>query len=194
MKKLISKNTRNRDAHKQSGFSLIEVMIAALVLSIGILGVASLQIIGMKGTQQSHMKQQAVGIIYALTERMRSNRQGVIAGGYLLDSDHPVNCNVEPNCTTADCSTSDIATFDLHNIVCGYKSGGASYRTGGIVAANVNDIVILSDGDLEVNYPNGAASGDVRIKVQWRERRFGQEHSEEELEKSSLVINTRILP
>lgn len=199
MKRLTSKNIniRNRNASKQSGFSLIEVMIAALILSIGILGVAGLQIIGMKGTQHSYMKQQAASIIYTLTERMRANRQGVIDGSYLVDGDNPVNCgSAAPGCngSTANCSAANIAAFDLHNVVCGYQATGATHKTGGIIASNANDIVVLSEGGLDVTYPNGSASGDVRIEVQWSERRFGQEQDGEEIEKDSLVINTRILP
>ncbi|MEB8433832.1 type IV pilus modification protein PilV [Cocleimonas sp. KMM 6892] len=199
MKRLTSKNFQiiNSNASKQSGFSLIEVMIAALILSIGILGVAGLQIVGMKGTQHSYMKQQAANIVYTLTERMRANRQGVIGGFYLVDNANPVDCSgAAPGCnsSTANCSAANIAAFDLHNVVCGYQATTASHKTGGVKASTANDIVVLSDGDVAVTYPNGSATGDVRIEVQWSERRFGQEEEGEDIESDSLVINTRILP
>ena len=173
-------------------------MIVALILSIGILGVAGLQIVGMKGTHQSYMKQQAAGIINTLTERMRSNKQGVIGGRYLLDNDvNPVDCSAAAlDCTTSSCTATNIASLDLHNIVCGYQAGSTTHKTGGVKASSANDIAILTDGDLDISYPNGPATGDVRIEVQWSERKFGQEQDTVEgvIEKDSLVINTRILP
>ena len=46
-------NQNIKHVHAQSGFSLIEIMVAAVIHTIGILGVAGLQMVGMKGTHQS---------------------------------------------------------------------------------------------------------------------------------------------
>ena len=173
----------------QAGFSLIEVMVAALILSIGILGVAGLQIIGLKGTHQSYMKQQAMALVQSLTERMHSNKQGVIAGNYVVDSS-TFDCAVLPACGSAssNCSVADIATVDLHNLVCGYKKGSAP-RTGGVEVVATGDNSVFVNGELDVTCPSGCATGDVRINVQWTEREFGSEVAGAA---DSLVITTRI--
>jgi type IV pilus assembly protein PilV len=179
--------------NRQAGFSLIEVMVAAVILSIGILGVASLQIISMKGTQQSYMKQQAVDLVHSLSERMRSNKEGVINDNYLLADSATIDCDTPPpSCSTgtANCSAADIATVDKHNIVCGYKAAGAS-KTGGVKTTGATDIAILSEGTLNISCPNTCPTGDVRISVEWREREFGEE---DQGPKDSIVVNTRILP
>ena len=110
------------DSHKinhklpssQFGFSLIEVMVASVVLSIGILGVASLQIVGLKGTQQSIMKVQAMTIVQSLTERMHANKLGVVNGNY-VDSSSDFICGEIKDCssTTANCNAAEIAKIDL---------------------------------------------------------------------------------
>ncbi len=192
MKKLTSKNIyiRNRNAHKQSGFSLIEIMIAALILSIGILGVASLQIIGMKGTHQSYMKQQAMGIVQSLTERMHSNKQAVIAGDYVVLDSAAFDCGILPVCSdsSSNCSVADIATVDLHNLICGYKKGSAP-STGGVKTVTAGDVSSLIDGELIVTCPTVCATGDVQIDVRWSERGL----STETTVKDSLVVTSRII-
>lgn len=193
MKELNSKNIKNRNmsARMQSGFSLIEVMIAAVVLSIGILGIAGLQIVAMKGTHQSYMKQQAMGIIHSLTERMHSNKQAVIASNYVVDSS-TFDCNNLPVCSTStsNCSVADIAQVDLHNLICGYQVG-AGKSTGGVETKGAPDIAILVDGELDVSCPIDCSTGDVQITVAWTERGFKDETIAAQ---DSIVINTRILP
>ncbi|MEH6455502.1 MAG: type IV pilus modification protein PilV [Cocleimonas sp.] len=179
---------------KQSGFSLIEIMVAALILSIGILGVASLQIVGLKGTQQSYMKQQAMSVVQNLTERMRSNKPGVFNDGYLLPNSTTFDCAVGalPVCSnaTSNCSATDIATADKHNLLCGYKTATSS-RTGGIRNIAADDISTFLDGKLTVACPNGCATGEVRITVNWQERQIGNEALGAA---DSLIVNTRISP
>jgi len=65
----------DRTPIKQSGFSLIEIMVAALILSIGILGLVGLQVIGLKGTQQSSMKWQTVVMLQTLCVQAQKQLQ-----------------------------------------------------------------------------------------------------------------------
>jgi type IV pilus assembly protein PilV len=109
--------------NKQSGFSLIEVMVAALILSTAILGMAGLQMMGMKGTQQSFMKSQAMNIAYNMIELMRANSDGVLASNYVFTSSGIACSTALPACTS-NCSPADVALADKINIVCGYKSSG----------------------------------------------------------------------
>ncbi len=180
----------------QTGFSLIEIMVAAVILSIGVLGVVSLQIIGLKGTHQSYMKQQAMAIVQSLTERMHSNKQGVIAGNYVA-SNASVDCADLPVCNTAtsSCSVADIAKVDLHNVMCGYKAGAAP-STGGIKANAAGDIVALVNGRLDISCPAGdCTDGDVQINIRWTERAIGQETVDVDADgaSNSLSVTTRII-
>ncbi len=172
---------------KQSGFSLIEVMVAALILSTAILGVAGLQMIGMKGTTQSFMKSQAMSTVHNMIERMRANQAGVVAGNYVLNSATFDCATTLPNCSTADCTPAQIALSDKINLVCGYKTT-LGPRTGGVKAISANDNVALVKGTLNVACVNSCVAGDISITVGWNERAF----DEEDTVPDAITINTRI--
>lgn len=57
----------------QQGFSLIEAMVALLVISIGLLGIASLQVTAMKQNASSLNHSQAVWFTYNMSDRIRAN-------------------------------------------------------------------------------------------------------------------------
>ena len=100
----------------QNGFSIIEMLIAVLVISIGLLGMAGLQTTGIQQSHNSYLKTQASMLAYDMADRMRSNLQGVGAGHYdSIDSmDDPVNA--KPGCANANtaCSAADTATYDIY--------------------------------------------------------------------------------
>jgi type IV pilus assembly protein PilV len=62
--------------------TLVEVLVALLVLSIGLLGIAALQTTGLRATQASGARSQAVMLSYDIIDRMRANRQDALAGNY----------------------------------------------------------------------------------------------------------------
>jgi type IV pilus assembly protein PilV len=66
----------------QSGFTLLEVVISVLVLAIGLLGLASLQAVGLQFNQSSQFRTQATNLAYEMADRMRSNRQAARDGDY----------------------------------------------------------------------------------------------------------------
>lgn len=57
----------------QSGLSLIEVLVALVLLSIGLLGLAGLQASGMRVGQSSMQRSQAAQLAHDMVERMRAN-------------------------------------------------------------------------------------------------------------------------
>lgn len=57
----------------QRGVSLIEVLVALLVLSFGLLGVGALQATGIRTNQSATMRSLAVSYAYDIVDRMRSN-------------------------------------------------------------------------------------------------------------------------
>jgi len=82
-----STNMQLTDTHcnsNQSGFTLLEVLIALLVLSIGLLGLAALQTTGLRSNQMASMRTLATQFTYDITDRMRSNPVGVANGEYVV--------------------------------------------------------------------------------------------------------------
>ena len=64
---------------RQSGFTLLEVMIAVLVLSIGLLGLAGLMASSMRNSHSAYQRTQATWLAYDLIDRMRVNRNAAIS-------------------------------------------------------------------------------------------------------------------
>ena len=100
----------------ETGFTIIEMLIAVLVISIGLLGMAGLQTTGIQQSHNSYLKTQASMLAYDMAERMRSNLQGVNAGNYdAVDSmDSPVSS--APGCIGSGtaCSATETASYDIY--------------------------------------------------------------------------------
>lgn len=71
---LISRRRTGFPGRRSSGFTLIEVMIAILVLAIGLLGFALLQTMSVRFTQSANQRTQATNLAYEMLDQMRSNR------------------------------------------------------------------------------------------------------------------------
>ncbi len=69
---------------KQSGFTLIEVLIAIVVLSIGLMGIAAMQFVGLRDSNRSNERSLATVLAYDIVDRMRANIQGAIDGQYAV--------------------------------------------------------------------------------------------------------------
>lgn len=67
------------------GFTLIEVLVALVVLCIGLLGVAGLQLTSLKSNHGSAMRTQATYLAYDIVDRMRANREAALDGDYNID-------------------------------------------------------------------------------------------------------------
>jgi len=82
----VNQNSRGRKLYRrpasEQGMSLIEVMVAVLVMAIGLLGIAAMQTVALRNSQGSLERSQAVISAYAALEAMRANRDTALAGGY----------------------------------------------------------------------------------------------------------------
>ncbi|WP_242207016.1 MULTISPECIES: type IV pilus modification protein PilV [unclassified Pseudomonas] len=59
--------------HIQQGMTLIEVLVALLILTVGLLGAAAVQLNALKYTDSSRMTSQASFIAYDMMDRIRAN-------------------------------------------------------------------------------------------------------------------------
>ena len=65
--------------HSQKGFSLIEALVAFLILSVGMLGIASLQTMSLKSVHTAAMRTVAVMKVDEILESMRSNPSALLS-------------------------------------------------------------------------------------------------------------------
>lgn len=100
---------------RATGFSLLEVLISLVVLSVGLLGMAGLMSTTVKSNDSAYMTSQANALAYNIIDRMRTNASGLQAGDYSVPMPAaPSTATREPaSCTGTSCSTSDLATYDI---------------------------------------------------------------------------------
>lgn len=67
---------------RQRGATLIEVLIAIVVLSIGLLGLAGLQVTSVQSNHSAYYRSQATLLAYDLADRMRANRTAALTSAY----------------------------------------------------------------------------------------------------------------
>ena len=91
----------------QRGVSLIESMIALFVISIGLLGIASLQVVAMKQNANALYHSQAVWIAYNMADRIRAN-----TSEFVNYADIDTSNSYSQDCEGASCSTLQMVTAD----------------------------------------------------------------------------------
>lgn len=98
---------------KFRGFSMIEVLIALVILAVGILGVASLQGNALRSNYGAHLRSQATTIAQDMVERLRTNRDFALAnsGNYQVNLG-ATSTGSTLDCTTNDCNAVELAGFD----------------------------------------------------------------------------------
>ncbi|MCQ4313670.1 type IV pilus modification protein PilV [Stutzerimonas sp. VN223-3] len=66
----------------QRGATLIEVLVAMLILSVGLLGLAGMQMTALQSNQSAYYRSQATVLAYDVIDRMRANRSDALNGVY----------------------------------------------------------------------------------------------------------------
>lgn len=99
-----------RALNRESGFSMIEVLVTMFVMAVALLGTAALQVHSLKVTQGSQFRGQAVLLGMDLLERVEANNAAAIAGAYAVTL--PLT-QAAPDCVKATCTPAEMATYDL---------------------------------------------------------------------------------
>ena len=71
------------------GLTLVEILIALLILSIGLLGLAGLQTLSLKFNTSAYYRTQATALAYDFADRMRANRQDALNDLYVVAFQDP---------------------------------------------------------------------------------------------------------
>lgn len=117
------------------GFTLIELMVAILVLAIGLLGLAGLQVIGLRSGHNAYLRTQATLLAQDMADRMRNNRENLAS--YL-------GTETADKCDASLCSGAQMAGYDLakwHEAIINQLPGGSGVITndpGGSLVYKIN--------------------------------------------------------
>jgi type IV pilus assembly protein PilV len=145
---------------RQSGFSLVEALVALLVLSVGLLGIAGLFVESVRSSRTALLRTQAIHLVGDMADRIRANataRDAYDTGAY-AGAPAERDCAPTPDSAGGNCSSAALAEDDLARWVAAVRGA----------------LPALDDAppQAEVEYVEPAATGTperYRITVSWRE-------------------------
>lgn len=147
----------NTHPSRSGGYSLLEVLVAILVLSIGVLGVAAMLTSTLRETRGAANHSKAVALAWDMVERIRANR----AAGMAYESDEDATggsrgCRAtHANDTPQSCSSEDLAAHDIHE----WKTALADREHG------------LPEGSGSIEINASTAPPTYTVTVSWTEGR-----------------------
>lgn len=123
----------------QRGFSLIEVLVAMLVLAIGLLGLAALQTQGVRFNHDAYVRSSATTLAYDIVDKMRLNRDNVADYTTANFPAAPYDCS-GANATTVG-AVNDLECW-LAGITTNLPAGGATIEQQAAPNDSLYDITI----------------------------------------------------
>ena len=145
------KLTETRLRAHQSGFSLVEVLIALVIMSVGMLGIAGLYVESMQAGRTSIFRHNAVTIASDVADRIRANP----SAGVAYEGDPGNNNCVLGN---VDCDPTQMAANDIDL----WKTQAQG---------------MLPQGDVAITYDDNVNPPTYRIVVNWVEASEAQSYT-----------------
>ena len=164
-------------ARGQAGFTLLEILIAVVIFSIGLLGIAGLQVAGMRFTHDSQLRSIAVAQAETMADLMRANEFGMQSGFYNVQGAMPTAFN--PDCSAVLCTSQQRAVYDLK--VWNTKTTGSPLQSNADVLPQGRGVVCRdstpddgTQGAWACDDEGTKGSGSMyAVKVEWQERTSG---------------------
>ena len=139
---MAARQTRNL-ARKTRGFTLIEVLIALIIMSVGMLGIAGLYVHSMQAGRTSVLRHNAVTLAGDIADRIRANPRAGAAYALAGANNNCVDGGVD--CTIGEMAANDIWLWDQQ-------------------AATT-----LPNGQVNVVFNNGVVPPTYQITITWTE-------------------------
>ena len=140
---------------KQQGAGLLEVLVAVIILSVGLLGIAGMEAASLRNNVSSMNRSNATFLLGSIMDKIRAN-PGATAS-YTTSEGAGLSVKYD-NCRTisATCGTGDIAAADIAEWKCLLGNFSDDTNCDGITA-------LMADGDGEIEI-----SGNMlQIRVMW---------------------------
>jgi type IV pilus assembly protein PilV len=155
--------TRRNLPRRQAGLTLIEILIALLVIAVGLLSTASLQLLSKRSNYDAAQRTSAAHLAQDLLERMRSNPQALIdylPAGTLGGASQGAAPAVDCGAAGMVCTPPELAAYDLwqwEQLLDGALEQRDGNATGGLV-----------DPRVCIRGPVFGATGVYEVAIAWR--------------------------
>jgi len=150
----------------QHGFTMIEVLIAAVVLGVGLLGLAGMQAQSLQFNYSAYQRSQANLLAYDIIDRMRANQSETLLATYNQALGTGPTSNVNCQAVAANCSTADMAAFDITQWEC---SLGNWNNDATCLGFGIEGPLPEGDGSVAINVVAGRAQ--ITVTVTWLDDR-----------------------
>jgi type IV pilus assembly protein PilV len=153
--------------------SMIELLVAVLVMGIGVLGITALQMVSLQNNRAALYRAEAVQLAYDMMDRIRANPAGANVLGEDYDGVDLTDAPAAPGvlCNQAVCTQADMVAYDLAVWKC--SLGGFSDDD---VCVDLRDDLALPPADEQPGLPDGDGSiavdnvtGVITVVVRWQE-------------------------
>jgi type IV pilus assembly protein PilV len=145
---------------QQQGFTMVEVLIAVLVMAIGLLGLAGLQLTSLQSNQSAYHRSLATMAAMEIADRMLAN------GGQLASYETGLGApSSASSCVGSSCGPSSMASYDLAQWKC---SLGKHNNDGTCQALGVTGELPEGDGQIVDD-----GTGQYTITIMWDDERTG---------------------
>lgn len=156
-----------RSPARCAGFSLIEVMVAVLVISVGLLGIAKMQALAISNTGNSRVRALAALEAAGLASAMQADRlywttvptvgndltATISRATVTKASDSTLSTVTANGCNSPTvCTVAQMAAFDLQNW-----------------ATNLNSVIPNETASIDCNLPSATSYVTCTITVSWTE-------------------------
>ena len=150
--------------NRYAGFTLIEVLVSLIILSVGLLGLALLQVRALQANTGAVFRTQASLFAYEIIDRMRANQKAAGAGAYHVpdatSADTKKSAYATCKASTCDCDAGvvcDSATLALYHVGKWYEEQGK------LLPASAVPSTITQNG------------GQYTIVIRWNERELAMQ-------------------
>ena len=159
-----------RSLRKQAGFTMMEMLVAVLVMGVGVLGVTGLQLVSLQNNQAALMRAEAVQFAYDILDRIRVNPGATTTPGEAYDgvalNDDPPNA---ANCLDNTCTAAQMRNFDIALWKCSLGS-----FNGEQICEDIRGWDALPPEAEQPGLPNGdgsivvnTATNVITVTIQW---------------------------
>jgi type IV pilus assembly protein PilV len=106
----MKKHSFNRPHHRAAGISMVESLVALVVISVGMLGIAGLYMSSLQAARSANLRMQAVNLASDMSDRIRANREAFVAYNMAAGGTGVAHICLTPTA----CSAAFVAENDLY--------------------------------------------------------------------------------
>lgn len=158
MRNRVSSRSRAR------GFSMIELLVAVLVMGIGVLGITALQMVSLQNNRGALVRAEASVRAYDVLDRIRANPSGNYGGVAFGDAPPAATDCMANSCSVAQMTAFDQAVWKCSLGIHNADAGCVALRASGALPTIVEQPGLpAGDGSIAVN------GNVVTVSVRWQE-------------------------